>query len=546
MSRGASPGRGPWLAVLAAPLAVVAAQFTAVRATNFASHDEWLVLSLLSRDIVDFPYAHRPLALLWSLPGEWFLPHDVRGHLVTTLFYLAASGTLVAWLALRRLGLPAGVALLAGVFTATWAPLDRMRLDTLLVGTRYGGTTAASLAAMVLFVEGFRRARPALAAAGAILAVATVLGLEGAVPLLAAAPLLVLAAQPEALRDGLLRRRLLLWSVAWEIALCAALAPLLLSLVQPRASGYNYQSAAGIDPHPGRLAASLLQQFGFSLGPLVSTPLAELGRRSVPLAVAALALAFVAVGRAAAVDTDDRRSLARMALLGALLAILGWIGLVVSPLIRSSARTQLLSAPGIGLLIACALGWVASLVPGRARPLVLAVTGAWVVAVGAGRVGALQDGWDADSYWPRQRAALVQIVAQAPSLAPNTLVILVDESRSWLVNFGFRGAIQYLYGERVVGLIGQGSEFLYGTRYDADGIRSEPWPVIQRPWHSPPTLHRYDEVVVVRLFADGSLRVLDGWPAELPALPPGAVYAPRARIGPGPPPPASRILSRER
>jgi hypothetical protein len=98
----------------------------------------------------------------------------------------------------------------------------------------------------------------------------------------------------------------------------------------------------------------------------------------------------------------------------------------------------------------------------------------------------------------------------------------------------------------VVGLLGKGDEFIYSARYGADGIRTESWPDIQRAWHSPPTLHRYDEVVVVRLLADGTLRVADAWPAELPALPAGARYAPRARIGYGPPPAAARILARER
>ena len=537
----------PMFVAMAAPLIVVAAQFTAVRATNFASHDEWLVLSLASRGIIDFPYADRPLALLWSLPGQWLLPHDVRGYLVTHVFYLAAAGALVAWLGVRRLGLSPAVALLAAVFTATWAPLDRMRLDSVQVGTRYSGSTAASLAAMLLFVEGFRRGRPIVAAAGAALAVATVLSLEGAVPLLAAAPLLLLAGPTEVLREGPGRRRFFAWTAAWEVVLVASTAPVLVSLAGGGGGGYNYQTAIGFDPNPAHLAASLFKQFAFSLGPLVSSPPGELARRSVPLALAAFALPVLAVGHTAFAEaTDDRRTLARTALLGVVLAILGWVALVVSPLVRTPARAQLLSAPGIGLLIAALLAFAASWMPARARPFVLAVTGAWVVAVGAGRIGALQDAWDTTSFWPRQRGALVQIVDHAPSLAPNTLVLLVDDSRSWPVNFGFRHAIQYLYGEEVVGLVWQGLEFLYGARYGADGIRSEPWPVIQREWRSPPTLHRFDEVVVVRLFADGRLAVLDAWPAELPPLPPGATYAPRARIGAGPPPASARILARER
>ena len=85
------PGRWPLVVVMAAPLLVVAAQFTAVRPTNFAGADEWLVLSLASRGIIDFPYAGRPLALLWCLPGL-LVRHDLIGHLLTQVFYLAIGG----------------------------------------------------------------------------------------------------------------------------------------------------------------------------------------------------------------------------------------------------------------------------------------------------------------------------------------------------------------------------------------------------------------------------------------------------------------------
>jgi hypothetical protein len=98
----------------------------------------------------------------------------------------------------------------------------------------------------------------------------------------------------------------------------------------------------------------------------------------------------------------------------------------------------------------------------------------------------------------------------------------------------------------VVGVVWQGIDFLYPTRFGPDGIRSEPWPVIQRPWRESPTLHRYHEVVAARFSADGRLHVLDEWPNELGPLPPGAAYAPHARRGPGPPLPSSRILARER
>jgi hypothetical protein len=50
------------------------AQFAWVQSTNFWGSDEWLHLSLTSRGIIDFPYANRPLMLLWSLPAALLVP----------------------------------------------------------------------------------------------------------------------------------------------------------------------------------------------------------------------------------------------------------------------------------------------------------------------------------------------------------------------------------------------------------------------------------------------------------------------------------------
>ena len=523
---------------MAAPALVVAAQFTADRPPNFGGHDEWLVLSLASRGLVSFPYADRPLALLWSLPAQWLSPHDVVGHERAHAAYLAAAGALTGWLCLRRLGLSPAAALLAGVLAASWAPLDAARLDVVVVGTRYSGSTAAALAAIVLFVEGFFRARPLAAVAGAGLAAVAVLCIEGTLPLLAAAPLVAFAADPR--RDP---RRLLVWSAAWWLFLALTVVPVLLSLAGLR-GGYRYQSAIGLDLHPLRLGRSLLDQLSFSMGPLFGWPGDELARASVALSVAASVTAFAALGRAAW-EADDRVVLARAALVGLALAGLGWLPLVLSPLVRTPARNQILSAPGTGLVIAAALALAASLLPRRPRSLLVAIGATWAVAVGAGRVGAMQDRWDVTSFWPGQRGSLAALVAQAPALAPNTVVVMLDETRSWPVNFGFTHAIHYLYGEDVAGVVFQGHEFLYATRFEPEGVVREPWPVIREAWRSPPTRHRYDEVVAVR-FAGGRLGLLDAWPPELPPLPPGATYAPRARIRPGPPAPSARILARER
>jgi hypothetical protein len=73
--RPAAPAGAPKLEAAAAAaflLALAAALFAFVRPTNFGGTDEWLSLSLLSRGIGSFPYASRPLNLVWALPG-WSL-----------------------------------------------------------------------------------------------------------------------------------------------------------------------------------------------------------------------------------------------------------------------------------------------------------------------------------------------------------------------------------------------------------------------------------------------------------------------------------------
>jgi len=305
-----------------------------------------------------------------------------------------------------------------------------------------------------------------------------------------------------------------------------------------------------IDPHPLRLSASLLRQYAFHLFPIVTTPLAELVTRSVPLAVAAFAAGFLAAthgtAEAGPSDAATRSRLWRTAVLGMALAALGWIGLVVSPLIRTPDRTQFLSAPGVGLLLASAVGLLASGLPPRAWRIALLAAGAWIVAIGAGRTAAMQRDWDRTSFWPGQRGSLSQLTRLAPSLAPNTLVVLVDESHAWPVTFGFRHAVHLLYGDAVIGHVWGTQELMYPARFAPDGVHYEPWPVIREAWRSPPTHHRYDEVLAVRLLADGRLDLPDEWPASMPPLPAGAVYAPRARIHPAAPPPSWHVIDRAR
>ena len=138
------------VAAAAAVALVGATPFLWVRATNFRGYDEWLIVSLLSRGIVSFPYANRPLNLLWALPAWALAPDRLSGFLVVHVAWLALSGALV-FLLVRRIapGNPA-LAFLAGAFTTVWAPSDPTRPASVQMIVYSGCTCGALLSAWLL------------------------------------------------------------------------------------------------------------------------------------------------------------------------------------------------------------------------------------------------------------------------------------------------------------------------------------------------------------------------------------------------------------
>jgi hypothetical protein len=106
--------------------------------------------------------------------------------------------------------------------------------------------------------------------------------------------------------------------------------------------------------------------------------------------------------------------------------------------------------------------------------------------------------------------------------------------------------VSYIYEGRAIGHAYGVEPFLYTTRFEADGIAHAPDEVIRGPWHEPVRRFSYDEAVVVRTGPGGRLTLLEAWPAELPALPAGARYAPRDRIRPGPLPPRAALVIQNR
>ena len=526
-------GRGTRSGVAAAAaLAVLGATpFLWVKPTNFRGYDEWLIVSLLSRGIVSFPYANRPLNLLWALPAWALAPDRLWGFLVVHAAWLTLSGVLV-FLLVRRVA-PGNLVLafLAGAFTAVWAPSDPTRLASVQMIV-YSGCTFGTLLSAWLLVEAWSRRRPEMALLAGTVGAATVLSVEAALPLLAMAPLLLRPG--DRVGDW---RRWGRWALAWLALVTAGTARALVPLLGATERLAYQTDILTLDLSPGHVLRRTIGQLRHHLLPLVDSPIGELAVAAVPLVVALFLAGWWLFSR-----MDEARSIpsaAGLALAG--LAGLGWAILAYAPFLldlrtRGPVRTQFFSAPGIGLLLAASVLLIATPLPVRARPAATALLGAWVVAVGTGRTLALQRAWDAESAYPAQRETLLQIAAATPDLAPGTLVVLLQGQKVWPYDFSFRHAVDYLYEGRARGHATGAEPLLYETRFEGDGVVSEPAPVLRDPWREVPIRYLYEDVVVFAEDARGRVFLLDEWPPELPPLPPDAAYSPRARLRGSTPP----------
>jgi hypothetical protein len=527
-----TPTPRPAVPMVLGVIAVFWCGWAFVSPRNFGGYDEWLIVDLVSRGIVGVPYANRPLVLLWAVPPAWAMPHDLRSYHLFEGLYLCGAGLLSLALGLRLLPRWRFVAFLAAVFSVCWAPLDKGRLDPVLM-TSYAGNTAATVGSVLLYVEAARRRRwPWLVAALALGLVAARAG-EVTIPLLAAAPLLALA-----LPSPQPRPFALLW--IGMVAVAGTLAALPLLMPTPQAT---YQAGAlGLDASPLRVLSRLALHVRFQFGPLLLPAPHELARPAVAVASGVFALLGVWTLRETRPSFDPPRALYALMGWGLVLAVLAYGPYVVSGGAVTPSRTQVLSAPGIGLFLAAAITGIAAAVPRRLRAACLLALATGVVAVGTGRILAMQEEWNGQSLWPGQNDTLVQLTRLVPDVRPDTVLLLLDEGGSWPAIFTFRHAIRYLYRDRANGVVWRAHPFLYATTFEARGLRSQPWPVIREPWRVEARLYPYDAVVVVRRLAPGSMRIEERWPPELPPLPEGAVYDPRARVAAGVPAVAERRI----
>jgi len=540
-ARAAGPGVRPAAALLAFA-AVLAVPFSRVRATNFGGVDEWVFLHLNSHVILGFPHMNRPFNLAWAQPAAWLWPESFLGYHLVHAAYLVL-GAWLAFLLVRALAPEEPrLAWLTGLFTAVWAPLDMGRLAS-VQGCLNSGPTVGCLTALVLFVRSWERGRPAWLALACLIALLTARTYEAVLGLLLGAPLLL----PFVRREGG-GGRTWAWIAAWEGTALLALALAALPLVTGDAAAAYQAQLAGADLHPLRYVGRLLRQYALHLAPLVPHEPRELLHPAAALAAALTVAGWWAFRPGSgSVSPASRPRLLAFAALGLVLAGLGYAVLVVSPIVRTATRTQYLSGPGIALFLAAAILLAAGVAPAKARPFVPVVAGAAVAAVGAGHIIGMQQVWDRTSAYPAQVESLRELTALAPDLRPNTLLLLIDEAGAWPASVAFRHAVSYLYRDRAVGHVIGADPVLYPLARTPEGFWSLPWPVIREAWRSPPSFHRYDEVVALRFSAARELRMLGEWDAaRLPPLPPGALYAPEARIvRDGAPPPERRVLAEE-
>lgn len=514
-------------------LGLLLCQVAPVKASNFWGHDEWLIQHLLDQGIIDVPYANRPLGFLWLLPIPVLSPHDLRGWTMLYLAYAWGAALLVHALIRRLVPERPLLALAGAALFLAWSPSDQARLAC-FERTEYMGFTCATLLALAGFTEAWLRRSEALLALAILVGFATARSYEGTLPLLLGGPLLLAVALPER------PRAFWRWFAAWEAF--GALVALLVAMPLLVPVGPSYQRALGLDPNLGRVLRRLAGQYAHHLGPLLDVSLAGLWHPSVALSAGVFLVGAWLVARRSGAEPPGARS--REA--AGMAVGLAWAGLgyALFSLNREAGpwRKQFFAGPGIALVLACALSWVASWLPGRLRRAAFGLLVAGIVALGCSHTTTMQRFWELLPFYRLQTSFLADLVRIAPDVRPHTLFVLLDEVGTWRSAWGFRHAAQYLYDGRASGWAYGTPTLMYPTGFTAAGVVSIPWAEVQRAWRQPASLHRYEELVVLRRRSDGRVEVLGEWPSELPPLPSGARYAPGRRIVEALAAPASRAI----
>jgi hypothetical protein len=518
--------------------ALLLTQLASMARTNFTGFDEWLIIQLVSKGIIDVPHGNRPVHLLWLLPVD-IAPHTLTSYVVLHGIYAFLSGALVFLLCRRVLPKQRLLWLLTAIFAVVWGPGDLARLSTLeRVG--YTAFEFGMLLAIFLLVESWRLESISLLASASLVAFLVARSYEAPVPLLVCSPLLLLQMDLEP------RRRFMTWVLAWEGVLAVAVTLIVLpQFVSADLMAYQLH-VLGLDPRPAQVVLRLGRQYLYHLVPIVASPPSELAAPAVSLAVSVFAMlvaVWVRVARAPRGNQADRITYLSCMSAGLVWAGLAYSVLSLTPVGPTALRMQILSAPGIALFLASLVLLSSTAVRPEWRTAAVGVLGAWIIAVGTGRTVAMQKTWDRVSFYPAQMRMLRGITREVPDVSPGTLIVLLDEGKAWRATYGFRHAVLYLYSGRAIGYVRGAWDALYPTLFTPEGILVEPWPSLRQPWGARVTLSRYEETIVAKYASDGQIAVLREWPAELPPLPAGARYDPDARIvRGGSPPPEQAIL----
>ena len=506
---------------------------------NFTGVDEWLYLSLGSKMLFGFPHSNRPFTLLWSLPAVWLFPNSFLGYHVLHIAYLFGSGVLVFWLCRRLAPTQPLFALLSAAFTLTWVPRDMARLAT-VQACMNSSVLCIALLAIVALVESWIRRRVALLALAALLAFMSARSYEAVLALLSGAPLLLFWMGPVE------RKRLWRWVLGWEAAVAIAGLCAVWPLIHKGAAASYQLGVLGMDLNVRRYALRLGWQYAEHLVPLVAFHWRDLAYVWVWVVAGVFACGLLLGSRhePAGGDRETSRQLAGLGLLGLVLAGLGYAVIIASASVRNATRTQILSAPGVAMFLASLLLLVRRTMPRRWRQIPLLVGGLCVVALGTANTLAMQRVWDRTSYYSAQMACLRQMTAIAPDLAPNTLVLLIDQPRAWPYSLAFRHAVDYLYRGHCTAHVLGAEPLLYDLASSGGRLESLPWPMVRRAWGEQASRHEVSETVVFRFDLKGRLTLLDQWPPPLASfVADPKAYAPARRIRSlGTPDPRRRIL----
>jgi hypothetical protein len=522
---------------LIALAAIFVTQPAWIKRTNFAGFDEWFIIDLVAKGIVDVAYANRPVQLLWLLPAN-LARNSLTPYVALYGAYSFLSGALVFVLCRRLARDRPLLAMLTAVFSIVWAPGDLARLST-VDRALYTAFEFSTLLALLLLVESWRVRSIPLLACGTLMAFLAARSYEAVVPLLVFAPLLLLQVRRE------FGARFRSWVLAWEGVVALAVVHMALQhFLSKDLLAYQLQLLR-LDLNPARIAMRLGIQYLYHVAPLVFSPLSELAAAAVPIAVSVFCVAVLAWTRLVRESAEGFADLSFHGwamIAGLLWAGLGYSLLVLTPSQPTALRMQILSAPGIAVFLASLVSLASKPLPTRWRRAGIGVMGAWIVAVGTGRTLAMQSAWDGVSVYPRQIAMLKGLTREVPDVRPQTLLVLLDQGRAWRATYGFHHAVQYLYQGRAIGHVRGAWDALYPTFFTPEGIRIEPWPVVRAAWGARVWLKRYDETIVVRYMPEGEVEVLARWPDELPPLPPGERYDPGSRIVAGASPPPERAM----